>query len=178
MAVDANQLWYELYDELRQIAQSNLLRERPGHTLQPSALVHEVYLKLDRQGKVWSSKRAFIKAAAEAMRYILIDAARRKTSAKRGKGLERIELNPNDLAASLIHDDDADYEQLAELDQALEGLAADNPRAAQVVQLRSLARLSNKQIADRMEISERTCIRLWQYARAWLYRELKMPESD
>ncbi len=176
MPEDANQLWYELYDELRQIAHSNLLRERPGHTLQPSALVHEVYLKLDKQGKVWSSRKAFIKAAAEAMRYILIDAARRKKSAKRGKYLERIDLNPNDLAASLVHDDDADLDQLAELDRALERLTADNPRAAEVVHLRCLARLSNPQIAEKMEISERTCIRLWQYARAWLYRELKMTE--
>jgi len=167
-----------LYEELRLLAAQQLAHERPGQTLQATALVHEAYIRLVKgtdQG--WNSKGHFFKAAAEAMRRILVDNARRKHSLKGGGAHQRVDVDECDLAA-LILSDDAISADLLTLDEALERLGQNDPRNAELVKLRYFAGLSLEQIAQVQGISRRTATRWWNYARAWLYREITGENSS
>jgi RNA polymerase sigma factor (TIGR02999 family) len=167
----AEQLLPLVYDELRQLAAQRLARERPGETLQATALVHEAYLRLVDvpQAQHWDSRGHFFAAAAEAMRRILIDQARRKHSRKRGGGLRRVEL---DDGARLAAPDDHAAEDLLALDEALAQLEGEDPLKARLVKLRYFAGLSLADAAEALGISAATAKRYWVYARSWLYGKL------
>ena len=157
-----------VYDELRKLAAQKLAHEKPGQTLQATALVHEAYLRLagDETGRPWNSRGHFFAAAAEAMRRILVDHARRKQAEKHGGDRVRVEL-PGDVAAPVGPSHD-----LLALDDALDVLGRHDPDAARLVTLRYFAGLSHQDAADAMGISRGTADRLWALARAWLYRRL------
>jgi RNA polymerase sigma factor (TIGR02999 family) len=165
----AEQLLPLVYDELRQLAAARLAREKPGQTLQPTALVHEAYLRLVQPagGRVWDSRGHFFAAAAEAMRRILIDNARRKRRQKRGGALRRIPLDPAQLSSV------SPAEDLLDLNEALDGLAAEDPQAAQFVKLRYFAGLSVADAAEMVGLSRSAACAHWAYARAWLRRRLR-----
>jgi RNA polymerase sigma factor (TIGR02999 family) len=158
-----------VYDELRRLAAQRLAQEKPGQTLQATALVHEAYLRLVGRGddQPWSSRGHFFAAAAEAMRRILVENARRKQSLKRGGDLTRQDVEGNQLMAAEPRED------LLALDEALNKLAAVSRPAADVVQLRYFAGLTLPETADALGISARSAGRLWAYARAWLRREIE-----
>jgi RNA polymerase sigma factor (TIGR02999 family) len=169
----AEQLLPLVYAELRQLAAQKLAHERPGQTLQATALVHEAYLRLvdDDQAQPWNSRRHFFAAAAEAMRRILVESVRRKRSVKHGGQRVRIDL---DEALVVGHEPPQD---LVELDDLIEQLAAADPRAAELVKLRFFAGLTGDQTAEVLGISSRSADLLWAYARAWLFQKLH-GESD
>jgi RNA polymerase sigma factor (TIGR02999 family) len=156
-----------VYDELRRLAAQRMAKEAPGQTLQATALVHEAWLRLGGDDQPsWQNRAHFFAAAAEAMRRILIDNARRKNYLRHGGGAERVNLDGLDLAASV------DDEQLLALNEALDHLAAHDATKAQVVKLRFFAGLTNEQVARVLGVSEPTVKRHWTYARAWLFREM------
>src|SRR5262249_54300978 len=157
----AEQLLPLVYDELRRLAAQRLAGEGPGHTLQPTALVHEAYLKLVGPGPqpLWNDRVHFFAAAAEAMRRILIDHARRKHRARRGGGMRRIEMEDLDDVELVARDGDAD--ELLALDEALARLAAADPRRAELVRLRYFAGLTLEQAAELLGISRATANRHW-----------------
>ena len=162
-----------VYAELRRLAQQKLSHERRGQTLQATALVHEAYLRLvdvDHQQK-WNCRGHFFAAAAEAMRRILVENARRKKSLKRGGGLERHELDESQIEAPQIECD------LLILDEALQRLAATDRQAHDLVMLRYFSGLTVPQAAEALALSTRTAERLWAYARAWLLREIREDDS-
>ncbi len=168
----AAQLLPLVYDELRKLAASRLANEKVGHSLQATALVHEAYLRLVGNGESdpsWDHRGHFFSAAAEAMRRILVESARRKMRAKRGAGLVRQELCEEEIAAPEPHED------LIALDEALEKLAQEDRLAADLVQLRYFAGLPLKDAARSLGLAPRTAERVWAYARAWLHQELKNP---
>jgi RNA polymerase sigma factor (TIGR02999 family) len=172
----AEQLLPLVYDELRQLAAARLAQEKPGQTLQATALVHEAYLRLVdvEQAQHWNSKGHFFGAAAEAMRRILIETARRKHSPKHGGTRARQDLDAVDLA------EPESPEIVLALDEALHKLAEQDRSAAEVVRLRFFAGLPLPQVAKLLGISGRTADRLWAYARAWLHQEMQSndPASD
>jgi RNA polymerase sigma factor (TIGR02999 family) len=155
-----------IYDELRTMAARKMANERPGQTLQATALVNEAYLRLIGNDQTWQSRGHFFSAAAEAMRRILVDNARRKKSRKHGGGLAKIELSEVDVA---IH---ADEDHLLLVNEALEKLTEKDPQAAELIKLRFFAGMSNQEAARTMNLAERSATRLWAYARAWLYKEI------
>jgi RNA polymerase sigma factor (TIGR02999 family) len=165
----AEQLLPLVYDELRRLASQKLAQEKPGQTLQATALVHEAYLRLVDvdKGQHWNSLGHFFAAAAEAMRRILVDAARSKRSRKRGGGHARFSLDESCIVASEPAPD------ILSLDEALDRLAACDPQAAQLVKLRFFAGLTAQQAAEALGVSARTADRIWGYARAFLFKELK-----
>ena len=166
----ADELLPLVYEELRLLAAQKLSHERPGQTLQATALVHEAYIKLvGEEAQDWKSRNHFFWAAAEAMRRILIDNARRKSSLKRGGEHGRIDLDQ----ATLAHDGTLSAEDLISLDEALARLSADEPDRAGVVKLRYFAGLSVEQTSEILGISPTTVKRYWAYARAWLLREIE-----
>jgi RNA polymerase sigma factor (TIGR02999 family) len=164
----AEQLLPLVYDELRQLAAQKLTQERPGQTLQPTALVHEAYLRLVDSDKVqrWDSRGHFFAAAAEAMRRILINRARDKKTRKRGGGWQRVDLDRLAVVAEASADD------LLALDDALERLAQESPPCAQLVKLRFFAGLTLEEAAASLGLARRTADRSWAYARAWLFAAL------
>jgi RNA polymerase sigma factor (TIGR02999 family) len=168
-AKTARQLLPLVYEELRKLAGQWLAHERPGQTLQPTALVHEAYVRLvdDVAERNWNGKRHFFAAAAEAMRRILIENARRKCAAKRGGGCQRQDLDPDQFHATAESDD------LLALQEALDRLTAADPQVAELVTLRYFAGLSLPQAAATLGISLRSAERWWAYARAWLLSELR-----
>jgi RNA polymerase sigma factor (TIGR02999 family) len=157
-----------VYDELRRLAAQRLARENPGQTLQATALVHEAYLRLvgPDQDKPWHGRGHFFAAAAEAMRRILVENARRKSRQKRGGGLERCQLDADAIAAP------APADELIALDEALDKLAQLDPPIAELVKLRYFADLTIPQAAEVLGISPRTADFHWKYAKAWLRDEL------
>ncbi len=163
----ANELLPLVYEELRKLAAQKMARESPGQTLQATALVHEAWLRLggDNQPR-WDNRGHFFAAAAEAMRRILIDGARRKNFLRHGGGVERVSLDGLDLAASM------DDEQLLALNEALDQLAEHDAEKAQLVKLRFFTGLTNEEAARVLGVSEPTVKRHWAYARAWLFREM------
>ena len=165
----AEQLLPLVYDELRRLAAQQLAQEKAGQTLQPTALVHEAYLRLvgPGQGPHWDGRGHFFAAAALAMRRILVENARRKRRLKRGRGHVRQELDEAHLAAPEVRED------ILALDEALGKLAATDPAAAELVQLRYFAGLSIPEAAAALGTSPRTADRLWAYARTWLFQELR-----
>src|SRR6516164_6824059 len=171
----AAQLLPLVYDQLRKLASQRLAQEKPGQTLDATALVHEAYLRLVDVDKVqrWNSRGHFCAAAAEAMRRILVERARRKRSHKHGGGLRRINLDEADALAAVPPDD------LLTLDENLERLTSHDPKAAQLVKLHCFAGLTVGQAAEALGISRTDAYRLWTFARAWLYSQLAGdPEAD
>jgi RNA polymerase sigma factor (TIGR02999 family) len=175
----AGQLLPLVYDELRRLAAQRLAHERPGQTLQATALVHEAYLRLvanpggsGEEDVRWNSRGHFFAAAAEAMRRILVESARRRRAAKHGGGQVRLELEDDLLATAEPRED------LLALDEALTKLAATNRPAADLVQLRYFAGLTLPEAAEAMDMAPRTAGRLWAYARAWLRREVEGGEKS
>jgi len=163
----AAELFPLIYAELRNLARQRMSNERAGHTLQPTALVHEAYLKLLGGDKAqWASRKQFFFAAAEAMRQILIDHARARAGLKRGGGKKRVALNSVDLAI------DEQIPEILALDEAISRLEKVSPDVAAVVRLRFYAGLSVEETAEALGISPRTVKREWTYARARLFREL------
>jgi RNA polymerase sigma factor (TIGR02999 family) len=158
-----------IYDELRSLASQRMAQENPGQTLQATALVHEAYLRLVdvEQAQQWDSRGHFFAAAAEAMRRILVERARRKNRQKHGGELQRQELDDVPVAAPEIHED------LVALDTALERLQAVDRQAVQLVHLRYFAGLSLAEAAEMLKISPRTADRVWAFARAWLHQEIR-----
>ena len=169
----AEQLLPLVYNELRQLAASKLAREKPGQTLQATALVHDAYLRLVDSdiAQHWDSRAHFFAAAAESMRRILIDLARQKLSDRRGGGWQRCDLSDADRNAVPVSD------ELLDLDDALTRLAAVDPPAAELVKLRVFAGMTVDEAASLQGISPRTAKRNWAYARAWLGRELAAKAS-
>jgi RNA polymerase sigma factor (TIGR02999 family) len=170
----ASQLLPLIYDELRKLAASKLAREAPGQTLQATALVHEAYLRLVKDGgsQGWSGRGHFFAAAATAMRRILIERARRKRRQIHGGGRRRRELQPDIVAAPQPADD------LLALDAALAKLAERDPLKAKLVELRYFAGLTGEEAASVLGISASTADRYWVYARAWLRREIDGRSAD
>jgi RNA polymerase sigma factor (TIGR02999 family) len=168
----AEQLLPLVYDELRKLAGQKLAQEKPGQTLQATALVHEAYLRLvssqpDAQAMAsWNSRGHFFAAAAEAMRRILVENARSKAREKRGGDWQRVDFEELDVVTSVTAD------QLVALDDALIRLAALDPLAGELVKLRYFAGLALDQAASALQISTATAYRHWAYARAWLHNEL------
>ncbi len=168
----AAQLLPLVYNELRQLAEHKLAQEQPGQTLQPTALVHEAYLRLVGGGEAagqerhWDSRGHFFAAAAEAMRRILIERAREKNADKRGGARQRLDVDALDLATTAAPD------QLLALDEALAKLARGDAAAARLVELRYFAGLTVDEAGQALGISTATAYRHWNYARAWLHAEL------
>jgi RNA polymerase sigma factor (TIGR02999 family) len=164
----AEKLLALVYDELRKLAALKMAHEAPGQTLQATALVHEAWLRLggERQPE-WQNRAHFFAAAAEAMRRILIDNARRKKAVRHGGGVERVDFDSLDLAVGM------DDQQLLALHEALEQFAAKDPVKAELVKLRFFAGLTIEQAAQVLGFSEPTAKRHWAYARAWLYRAIQ-----
>jgi RNA polymerase sigma factor (TIGR02999 family) len=165
----AEQLLPLVYDELRELAAQRLAQERPGQTLQATALVHEAYLRLvaGEAPQRWNGRGHFFAAAAKAMRRILVKNARRKGRLKRGGGAAREELDESSLVAPDVPDD------LLALDEALAQLAVGDPQAAELVNLRYFAGLTIPQAAEALGVAPRTADFLWAYARAWLLRKIE-----
>lgn len=158
-----------VYEELRLLAAQKLTHEPPGQTLQATALVHEAYLRLvGEERRTWDSRGHFFAAAAEAMRRILVESARRKRTQRRGGDRERIDLTGSDAGT----EDDPHGDDLLVLDQALERLSRKDAVKAHVVKLRYFAGLTIEQTASSLGISPATAKRYWTYARAWLIREM------
>lgn len=156
-----------LYSELRGLARRQLARERAGHTLQATALVHEAYMKLVGPGQPdWQDRAHFLAVAARAMRQVLVDHARRRDAAKRGGDWQRTSLGHNQPA------EDARFDELVALDRALDALDEVDPRARQVVEFRYFAGMTGEEIGEVLGLSSRTVERDWVRARAWLYKEL------
>ena len=163
----AEQLLPLVYDELRRLAAARLADEKPGQTLQPTALVHEAYLRLvGGEERAWDSRGHFFAAAAEAMRRILVESARRKSTAKRGGKLRRIDVEQLSVA------DGGREAELLALDDALAEFERHDPQAAALVKLRYFAGLSHQESAEALGIGRRAADRLWALARAWLYQRL------
>jgi RNA polymerase sigma factor (TIGR02999 family) len=158
-----------VYEELRLLAAQRLAQEKPGQTLQATALVHDAYLRLVDvdQAQQWNSRGHFFAAAAEAMRRILVERARRKGRIRHGGGLQRVDLPDVDVAAP------TDDEQILHLDEALTRLATARPQAAELVKLRFFTGLTLEEIAPILALSPRTARRLWAFARAWLRRDME-----
>jgi RNA polymerase sigma factor (TIGR02999 family) len=168
----AGELLPLVYDELRRLASWHLRNEPPNQTLQATALVHEAYLRLvGREDPNWNGRRHFFGAAAEAMRRILVENARRKKRLKRGGNLERVDLDGLDLPAPMP--DDA----MLALDEALDRLDETDPRAAELVKLCFFVGLTQEQAASELGVSISTVERTWAFARAWLFREIRRIEN-
>ena len=178
--VAAEKLLPLVYDELRKLAAARLAQERAGHTLASTALVHEAYLRLVSGGQengeqaetTFANRRHFFAAAAEAMRRILVESARRKNRLKRGGDQIRIELTEFEIALPEPRED------LLELDEALERFATEDKEAAEVVKLHYFAGMSLLEIAELLGVAPRTCYRYWAFAKAWLKRELANEEKS
>jgi RNA polymerase sigma factor (TIGR02999 family) len=164
----AEQLLPLVYEELRKLAAAKLAHEKPGQTLQATALVHDAYIRLVDVEKTqhWNSRGHFFGAAAEAMRRILIEAARRKKSLRAGGEFDRISIHESEFAA------DGESDDLLALDEALQKLEAQSPRKAQVVKLRYFAGLTIPQTAEALGIAPSTAIADWSYAKGWLKLEI------
>ncbi len=167
----ANQLLPLVYEELRRLAQKQMANERPGQTIQATALVHEAYLRLVGSSNLgWESRAHFYASAALAMRRILVDRARRRQAVKHGGDRRRVDLEPVEVAC-----EDSTFtgaEQLVALDEALEGLERVDPRKARIVMLRYFAGLTIQDTAKALTLSPTTVKDEWQFARAWLFGEM------
>lgn len=162
-----DKLLAEVYQELRRLAAYKMEGEAPGHTLQPTALVHEAWLRLGGGTQPFENRAHFFGAAGEAMRRILVENARRKKRLKRGGDQERVEFDEIEIPAPMPD------EELLALDEALDRLAQADARAAELVKLCFFVGLTQEQAAKELSVSISTVERTWAYARAWLFRELK-----
>jgi RNA polymerase sigma factor (TIGR02999 family) len=161
-----------VYKELRRMAAHKMVNEPAGHTLQPTALVHEAWLRLvDSPSRSWQNRAHFFAAAAEAMRRILIDRARRKSRQRRGSSAAHLDADEIEIASPAPDD------QLLALNEALDRFAKQEPQQAELVKLRYFVGLKIEEAADVLGISESTAKRWWTYARAWLYNEIQSSSS-
>ena len=157
-----------VYDELRRLAAARMAQEAAGQTLQPTALVHEAWLRLVGDGdRTWQDRAHFFGAAAEAMRRILIENARRKSRLKRGGNRQRLNIDDLELAATTPDD------KVLLIDEALEKLHVEDPEKARVVVLKFFGGLTNQEVAEGMGVNERTVERHWAYAKAWLFQTIR-----
>lgn len=157
------QLFAQVYDELRQVARAYMRRERADHTLQATALVHEAYMRLFESGGVqWENRRHLFCTVARGMRRVLVDHSRRHRAERHGGALQRVDLEGRDRAGAV------DVEEVIAMDGALEKLARLNPRQAQVVELHSFVGLTEEEVAGILDVSVRTVKNDWRYAKAWL----------
>jgi RNA polymerase sigma factor (TIGR02999 family) len=164
----AQELLPLVYDELRKIAASKMARESPGHTLQPTALVHEAWLRLGGPAQPpWENRAHFIAAAAEAMRRILVENARRKLRLKHGSGEERAELDESVIQAP------AEDEKILQVHEALDALQSEDPQAAEIVKLRFFAGLGHLEIAALLGVNEKTVRRHWELAKLRLFKHIQ-----
>lgn len=169
----ADELLPLVYDELRKIAAYKMSLQPPGQTLQATALVHEAYLRLlGNEEKRWENRRHFFGAAAEAMRHILIDRARRKLRTKHGENVDRVPLDEIEITSP------AKEEIILQLDEALEKLAQTSPEQAKIVKLRFFAGFTEPEIAQILNLSERSVQRQWSYAKAWLFERIEAMKSQ
>jgi RNA polymerase sigma factor (TIGR02999 family) len=168
--LEADRLLPLVYEELRRLAARRLAHEKPGQTLQPTALVHEAYLRLVDTATVrtWDSRGHFFAAAAEAMRRILVERARRRGRLRHGGGMRRLDLSELECTAAPPGD-----EQILLLDEALDRLAAARPQAAELVKLRFFSGLTADEAAPLVGLSPRSARRMWAFARAWLRRDME-----
>ncbi len=163
----ADELLPLIYQELRHLAAHKMSNESPGHTLQPTALVHEAWLRLvGAEQQTWQNRAHFFGAAAEAMRRILIESARRKRAVRHGGGQQRLDIEEVNVAAGMKDD------ELLALDEVLDTFAAEDPQKAELVELRYFAGLSFEEAAEVLAVSVPTAKRWWAYARAWLYHQI------
>ena len=168
----AGDLLRTAYKELRRLASAKMARESPGHTLQPTALVHEAWIRIaGGEEHRWQSRAHFFSAAAEAMRRILIESARRKRAVRHGGGMDRVDVDAVDIAV------DASSDELLAVHEALDKFAAHDPQKAELVKLRYFVGLTLEESAEVLGICARTAKRHWVYARAWLYDAMKTPRS-
>ena len=157
-----------VYGELRRLAAAKMAREAPGQTLQPTALVHEAWLRLGGDNQPdWQNRSHFLAAAAEAMRRILVESARRKLRLKRGGGSEKIELHESALEAPV------EDEKVIQVHEALDALAAEDPQKAEIVKLRFFAGLNHHEIAALLGVNEKTVRRHWEVAKVRLFQSIK-----
>jgi len=164
----AEELLPLVYDELRRLAAARMANEAPGQTLRPTALVHEAWLRLSQESRTaWRNRQQFYAMAAEVMRRILVDRARRRRSRKHGGDLARVDLDAVELP---VPGDDA---LVLEVHEALEQLAAEDPEKAEVVKLRFFVGLENAEVAALLGVSEKTVQRHWAFAKAWLFRAMR-----
>ncbi len=169
-AAASEQLMSAVYEELRQLARGYLRREREGHTLQPTALVHEAYVRLVDGTQIdWQSRAQFYGIAARVMRQVLVDHARRKAAAKRGGSVQII---PLEEVGELVDNGAVDF---VALDAALQSLAVDYPRPSKVVELRFFGGMAAREISAVLQVTDRTIERDWEFARLWLRRALDTP---
>jgi RNA polymerase sigma factor (TIGR02999 family) len=169
----AGELLPLVYDELRKLAAAKMAHERPDQTLQPTALVHEAWLRLvGNEQQKWNGRAHFFGAAAEAMRRILIENARRKAAARHGGGQARLDISQIDIATTAPDD------ELLAVSDALEKLAMDEPQMAELVKLRYFVGLTAEDAAEVLGISVRTAERWWSYSRVWLYQEFERQRSS
>ncbi len=166
----ADALLAQVYAELRQLARAKMAREQPGHTLQPTALVHEAWLRLGEQR--FENRAHFFGAAAEAMRRILVERARSKGRDKRGAGTEHVDVDDIEIAAPVGNAD-----ELLRVHEVLDLLAAEDPQKAELVKLRFFVGLSLAEAGAVLGLSERTAKRYWAYARAWLFAAIEQDEK-
>jgi RNA polymerase sigma factor (TIGR02999 family) len=170
----ADELLPLVYEELRLLAAQKLSREKPGQTLQATALVHEAYLRLvGTEDQAWDNRGHFFKAAAEAMRRVLVDNARKKRTHKRGADIGRVDLEDAELPVETY----LDVSDLIALDEALKKLADADPAVAHLVKLHCFAGLPLATIAEIMGISSRTAERYWAFAKTWLFKEISGAEE-
>jgi len=162
-----DQLLDAIYRELRAVAGNMMARELPGHTLQPTALVHEAWLRLGGDKAAWKNRAHFFGAAGEAMRRILIDQARRRQTARRGGGVDPLPLGEMEVATEATDD------EVLAVHEALDRFATSHPRQAELVKLRYFVGMNLAQAAEALEISQPTAKRDWSYARAWLGEEIR-----
>ena len=168
-----NELLPLIYEELRKVAAAKMAREQPGQTLQPTALVHEAYLRLlGQEGQQWQNSRHFFSAAAEAMRRILVERARQKARQRHGGEMVRLDIERIDVASE---DDEG---TLLFVHEALEKLAMKDPDCAELINLRFFAGVPNHDAARLLGLSERTAKRNWAYARAWLAKEIERIRTE
>ena len=164
----AEELLPLVYEELRKLAAAKMAQEAQGHTLQPTALVHEAWLRLvGAPDQHWNGRGHFFGAAAEAMRRILVENARRKRRLRHGGGQERVDLDETEIVAQ------AEDEKVLQVDGALEELGREDPAQAQVVKLRFFGGLKNEEVAEVLGISSKTVQRYWTHAKSWLYQRIK-----
>ncbi len=157
-----------VYDELRRLAAARMAQEAAGQTLQPTALVHEAWLRMVKDGeRSWQNRAHFFGAAAEAMRRILIEKARRKSRIKHGGDQARVDIEQLELAATTPDD------KVLLIDEALERLQVEDPEKARIVVLKFFGGLTNQEVAENLGVTERTVERQWAYAKAWLFRSIR-----
>jgi RNA polymerase sigma factor (TIGR02999 family) len=177
--MDPGQLMPQVYDELRRLAANYLRHERPGQTLQATALVHEAFLNLSKQkNQPWKNRTHFLAIAALSMRQILVQRARARDAEKRGGGVEKIALDESVMSASAPRAAAGPGAvDVIELDTALDKLAALDPQQAKIVELRYFGGMTVEEVAEALDISPATVKRHWTMARAWLHKELSEPVS-